>query len=600
VAAAGARRTNGDITDLARVVYSPCNLCPEDPDRPPLWQLRAGIASLHSQEQRVRYRDASLEMFGMPLLYAPYFSHAAPGAPRISGFLSPTMGVTKVLGGFYEQPFYWVIDDSSDATIRATLSTEQVGGLGLAYRRQFNSGVISLDGSFGNLQGGEVDEEGIGWHFFSQGQFALDDTWRTGFALNRASSRDYLRAYRYGSPQLLTSNAFLEGFWGVQGYARADSRLYQSLLQTNTTGQVPLVLPFGYAEWVFAPDSLGGQFRVDAQGYSITRDQGTNSRRLGTRAAYELPLIGHAGEVWTLRAQADLLAGYVQDLQAAPFYGPPGEDGSWTNGNVRAAVDLRWPLARPAGEWGTHVLEPRVQVVTGPQTGRQTGIPAEDSLELQFTDATLFELNRFPGRDRQEGGTRMDAAIRAAWLFPNGGQLEGLVGRSFRTSDDPLFPAGSGLENARSDYVARARLAPVPWFEVLGRTRYSAETGEQQLWDVTGTVFGNGYSISAGYLGTQAAPNNSYPKRNEISLGGFLQVSDNWRVGAFGRYDRFRDEPVAAQAVVAYEDECLIFEARLIRRWVQDPVTLQDDPTGTMLLFRVTLKTIGDFGIRAL
>ncbi|PWS39231.1 LPS-assembly protein LptD [Falsiroseomonas bella] len=600
VAAAGARRTNGDITDLARVVYSPCNLCPEDPDRPPLWQLRAGIASLHSQEQRVRYRDASLEMFGVPLLYAPYFSHAAPGAPRISGFLSPTFGVTKLLGGFYEQPFYWVIDDSSDATIRATLSTEQIGGLGLAYRRRFNSGVISLDGSFGNLQGNDVDQEGIGWHFFSQGQFSLDETWRTGFALNRASSRDYLRAYRYGSPQVLTSNAFLEGFWGVQGYARADSRLYQSLLQTNTSSQVPLVLPYGYAEWLFARDPLGGQFRVDAQGYSITREQGTSSRRIGTRAAYELPLIGNAGEVWTIRTQADLLAGYVQDLQAAPFYGPPGQDGNWTNGNVRAAVDLRWPLARSAGEWGTQVLEPRVQVVTGPQTGRQTNIPAEDSLDLQFTDANLFELNRYPGRDLQEGGTRMDAAIRAAWLFPNGGQVEGLVGRSFRTSDEPLFPPGSGLENQRSDYVGRLRLAPVPWFEVIGRSRYSAETGEQQLWDITGTVFGNGYSVSAGYLGTQAAYNDSYPKRNEVSLGGFLQVNDNWRIGAFGRYDRFRDEPVAAQAVLAYEDECLIFETRLIRRWIQDPVTLQDDPTGTMLLFRVTLKTIGDFGIRAL
>ncbi|WP_137181514.1 LPS-assembly protein LptD [Roseomonas sp. AR75] len=600
VAAAGARRTGGDITDLARVVYSPCNLCPEDPDRPPLWQLRAGIASLHSQEQRVRYRDASLELFGLPMFYAPYFSHAAPGAPRISGFLSPTFGITQVLGGFYEQPYYWVIDDSSDATIRATLSTEQVGGLALAYRRRFNTGVIALDGSFGNLTGSDLDEQGMGWNFFSQGAFSLDENWRTGFALNRASSADYLRAYRYGSPQTLTSNAFLEGFWGTQGYVRGDSRLYQSLLQTNTTGQTPLVLPYGYAEWLFERDRLGGQFRVDAQGYSIFRSEGTNSRRVGTRAEYELPLVGHAGEIWTIRGRADLLAGYVQDLQEAPFFGPPGQGGNWTMGNVRGAVDLRYPLARSAGQWGSQIIEPRVQFVTGPQTGTQTNIPAEDSLDLEFTDATLFELNRYPGRDRQEGGTRVDAALRGAWLFPNGGQLEGLVGRSFRTSDDPLFPPGSGLENQRSDYVARARLAPVPWFEMLGRSRYSAETGQQELWDITGTVFAGNFSLSGGFLGTQEAPNGSYPKRNEISAGGFLRINENWRVGAFGRYDRFRDEPVAAQGILTYEDECLIFETRLIRRWIQNPSTLQDDPTGTMLLFRVTLKTIGDFGIRAL
>ena len=35
---------------------------------------------------------------------------------------------------------------------------------------------------------------------------------------------------------------------------------------------------------------------------------------------------------------------------------------------------------------------------------------------------------RFGGRDRQEGGTRFDYALRGAWHFPNGGLLEGLAG----------------------------------------------------------------------------------------------------------------------------------------------------------------------------
>jgi LPS-assembly protein len=600
VAAAGGRRTGGRIMDLARVVYSPCNLCPDDPSRPPLWQLRARIASLHSDEQVVRYRDASLEFFGYQTLYTPYLSHAAPGAPRVSGFLSPTMGFSRVLGAFYEQPFHWVIDNSSDATFKATLSTEQVGGLGVAYRRAFNSGLLSLEGSFGNLTGSDLDQQGIGWHFFSQGAFALDENWRTGFGVNRASSLDYLRAYRYGSPQQLTSNVFVEGFWSTQGYARTDARLYQDLVQRNTTGQVPFVLPYSYAEWVFQPDTLGGRFSLDAQGYSITRSQGTDSRRVGTRASYNLPLIGRYGELWTIKGRADLLAGHVEGLSEAPFFGPTGEPGAWTNPNVRGAVDVRWPLMRSAGEWGSQIIEPRVQFVTGPNTGRQLNIPGEDSLDLEFTDATLFELNRYPGRDLQEGGTRMDGALRAAWLFPNGGQIEGLVGRSYRTSTEALFPVGSGLETRASDWVTRARVAPVPWFEALSRMRLDGDTGQQRLWDISGTVFGDRYSLSAGYIGTQAAYNNAYPKREEISLGGFVRLNDNWRIGAFGRYNLQLEEPVSALAAITYEDECLIFDARLIRRWTDDAVTGREDPTGTMLLFRITLKTIGDFGIRAL
>lgn len=600
VAAAGARRTDGRVTDLARVVYSPCNLCAEDPDRPPLWQLRARIASLHQDENRVRYRDAAVEFGGVPLLYTPYLSHAAPGAPRVSGFLSPTFGYTNLLGAFTALPFYWAIDGQSDALLTAQASTEQTGNLGLSYRRRFNSGLVTLDGSLGNLQGSDVDVEGLGWHLFLNGAFALDETWRAGFGLNRASSRDYLRAWRYGAPQVLTSTAFAEGFWGVEGYARADTRLYQSLLRRSNTGRIPFVLPFGFAEWSFPPDAAGGRFTLDTQAYSVFREQGTDSRRVGTRLGYELPLTDGLGAVWTVRARTDLLAGHANELDQGPFFGPAGSDGGWTSGNVRAALDWRWPLMRSAGEWGAQVIEPRVQFVTGPNTGRQSDIPPEDSLDLEFTDATLFALNRFAGRDRQEGGSRVDAALRSAWMFPNGGQAEGLVGRSFRASTETLFPAGSGLENRASDWVARARLAPVPWFEVTGRTRLDGEGLEPNLWDVSGTVFAGRFSLTAGYLETGPAPFVGHGKRDEWSLGGQVRLDQNWRLGGFGRYDQAADRPVAAAATLAYEDECLVFETVFARRWAEDGATGVTLPGSTLLLFRLTLKTVGDFAIRAL
>lgn len=602
VAAAGARRTGGRITDLARVVYSPCDLCADDPTRPPLWQLRARIASLHSDEQRVRYRDAALEVGGWPILYTPYLSHAAPGAPRVSGFMSPTFGVTQLLGAFWEQPFYWAIDDSSDALIRGTAGTSESFNLGLTYRRRFNFGALSLDGSFGYLGADSAKEDGQagwGWHFFSNSQFALDENWRAGLAINRASSRDYLRGFRYGSPQTLTSTGYLEGFWGAQGYARLDSRLYQNIVNRTGTANIPFVLPYGYAEWAFAPDRLGGRFTVDTQAYAIFRNEGTDSRRVATRAEYELPVIGRFGEVWTFRARGDLLGGTSENLNQAPFFSPDS-GGGWTMANFRAAADLRWPLIRSAGEWGSHVIEPRVQFVTGPNTGRQLNIPPEDSVDSDFTDANLFALNRFYGRDRQEGGTRTDAAIRAAWLFPNGGQLEGLFGQSWRLSDEALYPQGSGLEGRTSAYVARARLAPVPWFEVLGRARMDNATWQPQLWDVSGTVFGNGYSFTAGYLYAPAAANGAYPQRDEVGAGGFLRLNENWRAGVFGRYNLELTRPVAASAAITYEDECLVFETRFLKSWAEDPTTGREYAGGTALLFRVTLKTVGDFGIRAL
>jgi LPS-assembly protein len=600
VAAAGGRRTGGTVTDLSRVVYSACELCAEDPLAPPLWQVRARVATLDSVEKRVRYRDASLQIAGVPVLYTPYLSHPAPDAPRQSGFLAPAVGYTRFLGAFLEAPYYWAIDDQSDARITPTFSSRQVPNLGVDWRRRFNAGEVKVESSVGSLDGkGTGEDSGFGGHVFAEGRFNLDEHWRTGFDLNRASSTTYLRAWRYGSPRVLPSGAYTEGFWGTEGYARIDGRYYQGLDPRDDISQIPLVLPHGYAEWASREDALGGYYSLDVSALGIQRQTGTDTRRLATRLGYELPMTGSLGEIWTVRAQADALGGWVDGLALAPTFGDGTADGFWGRTNMRAALDWRWPLMRPAGDYGSQILEPRVQFVTGPSVGNQKEFPNEDSLDLEFTDANLFELNRFPGRDRQEGGTRVDAALRGAWLFPNGGQLEGLVGRSFRAATDSVFEEGSGLEGRSSDWVARARLAPVPWFEVLARTRLDRETHASRLWDGVASLYLGPLSLNAGYLFTDPVPQANTRKREEVSAGASLRLT-NWRFGVFGRYDVDIKEPVAAMAVAGYEDECLIFETQVFRSWAENPGTGTNYPSGTSVVFRVAFKTVGDFSLRAL
>jgi hypothetical protein len=99
----------------------------------------------------------------------------------------------------------------------------------------------------------------------------------------------------------------------------------------------------------------------------------------------------------------------------------------------------------------------------------------------------------------------------------------------------------------------------VPWFELLGRTRLDGDSFEQRLWDISGTLFAGRFSITGGYLGTDPAPNGLIRKRDEFSAGGALQITDFWRIGAFGRYDRALERPVAAGGSLIYEDECLVF-----------------------------------------
>jgi LPS-assembly protein len=605
LAAAGARRTGGTVNELARVVYSSCNLCPEDPTAPPLWQVQARRAVQDRDSERITYRDAQVRFFGVPLLYTPYLSHPDPSSPRASGFLFPTLGATRFLGAFAETPYFWAIDETADLTIRPIFATRQPPNLGAEFRKLFNFGEIVASGSLGwfnDVDAGGTGASSLAGHIFSRSRFSIDENWRVGLDVNRATSELYLRTYRYDYRRFLTSQAFAEGFWGTESYFRADSRVYQGLRQSDVTAEIPFVLPSIYYEHAPRETVLGGFITMDVGTYNIFRQEGTQTQRLGTRIRWERPEVGRLGDVWTLRAQGDAL-GYYARGQGDPPINLPGADGAQALGNIRAGLDWRLPLIRDAGIWGHQIIEPRVQLVSGPNTGRQTTVPNEDSIDFEFTDATLFELNRFTGRDRQEGGSRVDTALRSAWMFRNGGQVEGLVGRSFGFSNPSWNPFPlSGLENRASDYVARLRVAPVPWFETIGRVRtFGDQPANVYFTDTMASLALGPVSLSAGFLDAPPVPYLSpVQTRREVRAGFGAQIGSYWRVSVTGSYDLKEDRPALIQGSARYEDECFILEARFIRRFADSQTTGTAYPGNTIVLMRVGLKTIGDYFFRAI
>ena len=601
----GARRTDGTIVDMSRVVYSTCDLCADDPEAAPLWQLRARVATHDREERRIRYRDATLDIDGFPVLYTPYLSHPDPSIPRASGFLTPVFGSSRYLGPFLQTPYYYAIDGSSDLTLRPTFSSKQSPGLGLDYRRRFNTGSVNLNASVGDLSGGNIleDERGWGGHIYSSAQFSLDEHWRAGLNINRASNQTYLRAWRYPAPRQLTSDVYLEGFWGTEGYVRLDSRIYQSLNERDDTSVIPIVLPNLYADYAYPRDAWGGFLTVDTSNHILLRTEGTDTRRLASRINYDLPKQDRFGSIWTVRGQADLIGLSADNLNLGPTFSTTESTVNTATGNARVALDWRMPFIRSAGEYGSQILEPRVQFVTGPSTGRQLNIPNEDSLDFEFTDANLFSLNRFAGRDRQEGGTRVDAAMRGAWLFPNGGQVEGLVGRSLRASEEDVFYAGSGLEQKASDWVGRVRVSPVNWLDLIARARQDGDTFANRLTETTARVSFGAVTVSGGYLFTTPNPaltTTPLRERNEVSGGVTARLGQYWRAGASGRYDIETSKPVSAGINLVYEDECLTFNTSYSRSWAENLGNSSYYPSGETLLFSVGFKTIGDFGFRAI
>ncbi|TQF76877.1 LPS-assembly protein LptD [Elioraea sp. Yellowstone] len=593
LAAAGAVRSGGRVTEMARAVYSTCEPCRDDPQRAPLWQIRADRVIHDEQEKVVEYFDATMQIAGIPVLYVPYFWHADPSVKRKSGFLFPEFGTSSFLGAFWRQPYYWVISPSEDATIAPMLSARKGGVLFGEWRRRFNAGFATASGSV------TYDPDETRWrgHVTSRGRFSIDETWRAGWDAARASDRTYLRRYRLGAldaSSVLVTTPFLEGF-GRSFYARADANLYQGLGSLDSARRIPVVLPRLYGAFFGVEDRFGGQWEGDLGVFATTRAAGTDTRRIASRLGWTLPFRGPIGDLWTVAGNVDLLGYQVGgDPAATPV--PGGETGAYGRAHPQVALTWRWPLLRTGAAWGSQLIEPIVQVVAGPNTGADRRIPNEDSVDLEFTDASLFGFNRFPGRDRLDGGYRLNAGLRGAW-FLDGVTVEGLFGQAFRAAADDLYPAGSGLEGRRSDYVARLTVIPSEHLTLSYRTRLDREDFSTRLADFSATVSAAGRSLTVSYLAAPAAPAALQPQaRREIGATLSGRLWGNWSGFVGARRDLREEAMVSSYAGLRYEDECFAFLATYLRRFT----SVEGASAGTDLIFTLVFKTVGEVGFSAL
>lgn len=606
LAANGAQRTGGQINELSKVVYTTCNLCAKDPTRPPLWQLRASSAVQDLEHKKIEYKDATLEMWGVPVAYFPYFWNADPSVKRESGILPPVIGTSSNVGFFYGQPYYLVIDDQSDATFLPMITTEAGPQLDIEYRRRFNDGSLLVNASAGYIDGSPQGS------FVSTGLFNYDDTWRWGFNVNRASSTDYVRDFHLvegltGDQNVLTSQFYIEGF-GEGSYTRLDSKAYQALNSALISSALPTVLPRYQYSYFGTPDSLGGRFSLSTGAFNVIRSTGTDTRRASLTMEYERPFAGLLGDQWKVTLHGDAAAYDAVDVNDIPNFAP-NRNIDTARALPQLAVDFRWPFARDSGAWGTQIIEPIAQVIIAPQSGdsQLRRIPNEDSLDFEFTDANLFGFNRFTGIDRLDGGVRANVALHGAWYL-GGTTFDGLVGQSYRTNKDDLFPASSGLYDQVSDIVARGTFAPTRWLDFTYRTRLDKDTLNTHFADAVASAGVDKFRVSGGYIYTtfnpfsyydQPAPppagNPYYFPRNEVTVG-LSSKWGNYRFNGYARRNLATNQMVAVGADAIYEDECFIFDLRLFRRYT----SINGDSGSSAVLFLVTFKTIGQFGYRAL
>lgn len=591
LAATAARRREGRLTEMFNSVYTTCDPCASDPMRAPLWQITAPRAQHDQLQHRVEYWDPTLQMAGIPVFWMPYMSHPDPTVKRASGILPPLLGQSNTLGAFFSLPYYHVIDDQSDATIEPIFTTKERAVLAGEYRRRFDSGYITFRGS-----GTQDSNDNWRGHILGASRFTVDDNWRAGFDLARVSDISYLRNYRFGSPRYLTTRPFAEGFWG-NNYALVDAASYQGLSVVDSTTGMPQVLPRMLFDHTGPLDSWGGRLSFDMGGFSVFRNPGTDTQRMGGRVGWTGEMADAIGSRWTYGAR---LESYAYNFSDFPSGNDPSSRGTDTVAMPQVFGMWRMPLFRNYGTT-THLVEPIVQVIAAPNAASNHH-PNEDSLDLEFTDANLFSLNRYPGRDMLESGVRMNYGLRNTLFLQGGGSLEAMLGQSLRARKDNTYDPNSGLASRASDIVGRLSAQVTPWLGVAYRMRSANDQLRQTFSDVSARVGTTQAAVTASYILIPPSQAGNRPSQRE-EVGAMASVSglpdtrlEHWRGIAGAYYDLEQSTFVSTVFGAAYEDECFIFNVRYLRSYTNPALNAAG---GTTLLFQLTFKTVGDVGFSA-
>jgi LPS-assembly protein len=582
LAANGARK-EGPITHMSKAVFSPCKVCEENPERPPLWQIKANQVIHDNETHNIEYKDAFLEMFGMPVFYLPYFSHPDPSVKHRSGFLSPSFGGGN-LGFTSRIPYYLAINPQIDATLTPIYTADQGPVFAGEFRERLKDGEFRISGSITKADrtdnDGVVEKDLIRGHLEADGRFDINRTWRWGFDALRTTDDTYLRLYEFNGEQVLTSRLYAEGFRG-RSYASFDSYLFQDLRPDIDTEQTTQALPILNYNFVGNPSRWGDYWTLDTNLLNLVREEGIDSRRLSVKGGWHRNFSNIHGHVFNL---ASTLRGDIYDVKQT--------DGSNLDKNPgrifpQLSANWRYPLQRKTGT--THqLIEPIASVVFAPNGGNPDDIPNEDSLAFEFDDSDLFIPNRFVGLDRIEGGKRVDYGIRLGTYGSKGGSTKALIGQSYRLRDDSLFEEKTGLQGHFSDFVGNVQIRPGSYFDAIYRFRLDKEKLSPTLSDVTFSAGSPILRVNTNYLDIQSGVSaGNFEARKEVSFGVSSQFHKDWKISANATRDLISDgSMVWMGSALTYEDECFSVISNYSRSYTRDRDLEPTDAIFIQLVFK--------------
>ena len=500
----------------------------------PSWVLEAKTIHLDMAEEVGVAEGASLKFKGVTVLPVPRMSFPLSDK-RKSGLLPPMIGMDKLGGIEYSQPYYWNIAPNRDMTITPTLMTKR--GVNLTGQFRYLEPIYSGE-TYASYMPGDNLRNRDRWGYSWQHRASFDSPiggLGLSLNLNRVSDGDYWRDFRLAPvalrQRLLPSTANLS-------WAKGDGVLSLNVLRYQVQQDVtsPIAPPYSMVpqlQYRYTPLDLphGLDFTVVAD---------------TTRFELIRPITGQVGN----NGQRS----YVQAQLSRPFLSPGAfitpklmlhtsmyqTDQLMSNGSKSAnrtlptfSLDSGLIFERDTSWFGKNLLqtfEPRAFYTYTPYRD-QSMLPLYDTGRSDFNFASIFSENDYVGQDRIADNHLVTLGATSRFIDPESGaeKLKFAVAQRVRLSDQRvLLPGEVAATSKLSDILLGAAFNWTDKWSLEGTTQYNKDLNRTVRTTATARYSpGNYRTFNIGYR-TQLDTVTKKPSSELVDVGWQWPINDLW------------------------------------------------------------------------
>jgi LPS-assembly protein len=570
----------------------------------PSWRISARKAKIKADGAGTA-KHAVLRARNVPLLYTPFFYYPAR-KDRQSGFLMPEFGESQRQGYQYNQPFFWAISESSDATFYAHYMSNRGIKPGAEFRyylSERSKGTLMLDG----LHDDKTDDGGNSsndYGFRDAGEQVLRTNdnryWFRmshhqpvpfGFSaeldLDIVSDQDYLREFQEGhmgyndtndyfrkafhrqlddyNDPIRTNRLNLNRLWpqfSLNFEPRWHDDTRRDINTSNTLQQLPL-LSFDGAKQKIMTSPL--YFDLASQYNYFWRDSGSRGQRLDLQPRLYLPF--RVQKYLTIEPSA----GYRQTLYRLDknnFEDQPDAD-RWSHRELfDTRLDLFSEIEKVYNFDGQlfekikHRIRPQIthDVI---YNSRQRDLPRFDTIDRidETNNITYTLINTLTSKSKKAAAEQLSPRLpiqrgaprqsKADFLYNDLLRLEVTNSYDFEKSRRPFAPIFARLDVFPGKYL---------WIDADARysvydTKFLAHNVQASLWD------NRGDELYVDYRYEQKSKETEVDEDTQSIYGKMkVQLIDSLSINADNQYNFETRQRIKTGAGFTYTSQCWSFD----------------------------------------